>query len=165
MKKIILLSTVLFMTCFAAMAQNVKTKPETKITNNLFKQNAIGVRLGWGGEISYQRFLTDDTRLELATGWGYYGFDLAGTYQWLWPLSVDNIGFNWYAGAGAQFGAWNNDYDLRKFGFGILGQIGIEYNLKSAPFVFSIDWRPTLHLTPETRLGWEGFAIGARYRF
>lgn len=166
MKKTVLLAVALFMVCFSAMAQDkTRTTTTTIKTTTQSKKNAIGVRLGWGGEISYQRFLTSDTRLELTSGWGRYGFDLGGTHQWLWPLSDGNVGFNWYAGGGAQFGAWENKYDDRKFGFGILGQIGIEYNLKSAPFVFSVDWRPSFHLAPKTRFGWEGFAVGARYRF
>ena len=67
--------------------------------------NAIGLRLGdsdgFGAEVSYQRALGDNNRLEADLGWrtgnNYDGFKLAGLYQWVW--NIDG-GFNWYAGVG-----------------------------------------------------------------
>jgi len=67
--------------------------------------NAIGLRLGdsdgFGAEISYQRALGENNRLELdlglRSGNNFDGFKLAGLYQWVWQLDGD---FNWYAGAG-----------------------------------------------------------------
>ena len=70
--------------------------------------NAIGLRLGdsdgLGAEISYQRALGDNNRLELDLGWrtgnNFDGFKLVGLYQWVWHIDG---GFNWYAGAGGGF--------------------------------------------------------------
>ena len=64
--------------------------------------NAIGLRLGdsdgFGTEISYQRALGGNNRLEVDLGWrsgnDYDGFKLTGVYQWVWELDGD---FNWYA--------------------------------------------------------------------
>ena len=90
MKKLFLLSVAVLGFTFAASAQEIS-------------DNAIGLRLGdsdgFGAEISYQRALGDNNRLELDLGWrdgkNYDGFKLAGLYQWVWDLDG---GFNWYAG-------------------------------------------------------------------
>ena len=75
--------------------------------------NAIGLRLGdndgFGAEVSYQRGLGDNNRLEFDLGWrsgsNYDGFKLAGLYQWVWLLDGN---FNWYVGAGGGIGSYNN---------------------------------------------------------
>ncbi|GAA3560674.1 hypothetical protein GCM10022395_09230 [Snuella lapsa] len=62
-------------------------------------KNALGLRLGdsdgFGGEISYQRALNENNRLEFDLGWrdgkNYDGFKLAGLYQWVWNIDA---GFN-----------------------------------------------------------------------
>ena len=76
--------------------------------------NAIGLRLGdsngFGSEISYQRGLSDNNRLEFDLGWrsgnDYDGFKLAGLYQWVWNLDGN---FNWYVGAGGGLGSYGYD--------------------------------------------------------
>jgi hypothetical protein len=112
--------------------------------------NAIGLRLGdsdgFGAEISYQRALGDNNRLEADFGWrsgsGYDGFKLTGLYQWVWELDGN---FNWYAGAGGGFGSFsfdNNNVDDETFFF-VAGDIGIEYNF-NIPLLLSLDFRPEL---------------------
>ena len=85
--------------------------------------NAIGLRLGdsdgFGAEISYQRALGDNNRLEADLGWrsgdGYDGFKLTGVYQWVWELDGN---FNWYAGAGGGLGSYSvDDFDDDTFFF------------------------------------------------
>ena len=112
--------------------------------------NAIGLRLGdsdgFGAEISYQRALGDNNRLEVDLGWrsgdGYDGFKLAGLYQWVWELDGN---FNWYAGAGGGFGSYgfdNSAIDDETFFF-VAGDVGIEYNF-DIPLILSLDFRPEL---------------------
>lgn len=112
--------------------------------------NAIGLRIGdsdgLGTEISYQRALGDNNRLELDLGWrsgrGYDAFKLTGLYQWVWQLDGD---FNWYAGAGAGVGSVgfdNNDIDGETFLFAA-GDIGVEYSF-DIPLLLSLDFRPEL---------------------
>ena len=68
-------------------------------------KNALGLRLGnndgFGGEVSYQRGLSKNNRLEFDLGWRNSNYvnaiKIAGLYQWVW--NIDN-GFNWYAGVG-----------------------------------------------------------------
>ena len=117
--------------------------------------NAIGLRLGdsdgFGAEVSYQRALGSNNRLELdlglRSGSNYDGFKLAGIYQWVW--NIDG-GFNWYAGPGAGIGSYGYKYydgnnrvkNTQTFGF-IAGDIGIEY-IFDIPLMLSLDFRPEI---------------------
>jgi hypothetical protein len=140
MKKIFLLTAVILGFGFAATAQEIS-------------KNAIGLRLGdndgFGGEVSYQRALGDNNRLELdlglRSGKNHDGFKLAGLYQWVWP--IENR-FNWYAGVGGGLGSYDYKDDSpfkdesETFIFAA-GDIGIEYNFE-IPLILSLDARPEL---------------------
>ena len=158
------LLTVLLMASSGLMAQRIS-------------DNAIGLRLGdsdgFGAEISYQKSLTRDTRLEFDLGWrdtrNYNAFKLTGLYQWVRHLDGN---FNWYYGAGGGIGNVNfdRDYDTDDDGgfflFGA-GDIGIEYNF-DIPLLLSLDFRPEIGI-----VGYGGFtdnfnfdiALGIRYQF
>ena len=114
--------------------------------------NAIGLRLGdsdgLGTEISYQRALGIDTRLEANLGWrngdDFDGFKVTGLHQWVW--NIDG-GFNWYAGAGGGLGVYDFDSpidgdDSETFIFAA-GNIGIEYDF-DIPLLLSLDFRPEI---------------------
>ena len=139
-------------------------------------KNALGLRLGdndgFGGEISYQRGLSNNNRLEFDLGWrnsnNVDALKLAGLYQWIWE--IDN-GFNWYAGVGAGFGSWNYNYNDTKNNGSFLfaaGDIGIEYTFKEVPIQLSIDLRPELYFNSndyrEDNFG-PDLALGIRYKF
>lgn len=139
-------------------------------------KNALGLRLGdndgFGGEISYQRGLSNNNRLEFDLGWrnsnNVDALKLAGLYQWVWE--IDN-GFNWYAGVGAGFGSWNYNYNDTKNNGSFLfaaGDIGIEYTFKEVPIQLSIDLRPELYFNSnyyrEDNFG-PDLALGIRYKF
>ncbi|MFT5243479.1 MAG: hypothetical protein ACJA1H_003109 [Glaciecola sp.] len=137
-------------------------------------KNAIGLRLGdsdgFGAEVTYQRALSDNNRLEIdlgiRSGNGYDGFKLAGIYQWVWVLEGD---FNWYAGAGAGIGSYNYDnvtpnFDDSETFFFAAGNIGIEYNF-DFPLQLSLDARPELGFGDfRDDLDFD-IALGVRYRF
>ncbi|MBL7560726.1 hypothetical protein JAO71_13035 [Olleya sp. YSTF-M6] len=133
--------------------------------------NAIGLRLGdsdgFGAEISYQRALGDNNRLEVDLGWrsgdAFDGFKLAGLYQWVWVLDGD---FNWYAGVGGGVGSYsfeNNAIDDETFIFAA-GDIGIEYNF-DFPLQLSLDFRPELGFGDYSDDLDFDIALGVRYRF
>ncbi len=136
--------------------------------------NAIGLRLGdsdgFGAQISYQRALGDNNRLELdlgiTNGNNYDGFKLAGLYQWVWVLDGS---FNWYAGAGGGLGSINFDnvpqgVDDSETFFFAAGNIGIEYNF-DIPLQLSLDARPELGFGDfNDDLDFD-IALGIRYRF
>jgi hypothetical protein len=140
MKKLFLLTCVLFGFAATASAQSIS-------------DNAIGLRLGdsdgFGAEISYQRALSGNNRLEFDLGWrtgdSYDGFKLAGLYQWVWQLDGN---FNWYAGVGGGVGSYSFDSpipggdDSESFFFAA-GDIGVEYNF-DIPILVSLDFRPEL---------------------
>lgn len=133
--------------------------------------NALGLRLGdsdgFGAEISYQRGLGDNNRLEFDLGWrsgnNYDGFKLAGLYQWVW--NIDG-GFNWYAGAGGGVGSYsfdNDAFDDETFIF-VAGDIGIEYDF-DIPLLISLDFRPELGFGDYRDDVDFDIALGLRYQF
>ena len=150
MKKLFLVALLLTVG-FAASAQTSKGQLYSE-------QNAIGLRLGYGADISYQRTLGSFNRFEADLGFTSYGFNLGGTYQWTWDIE-NAEGLGWYAGPGVTLGAWDNNFNV-----GITGQIGLEYAF-DAPISLSIDWKPAIHLINDIDFGWQGFALGVRYRF
>jgi len=139
--------------------------------------NAIGLRLGdsdgLGAEVSYQRALAEDTRLEVDLGWrdgkNYDGFKLAALHQWVWSLDGN---FNWYAGVGGGFGAFSFDNvpdgfdDSESFLFAA-GDIGIEYNF-DFPLLLSLDFRPEIGFGDDVYNNNDldfDIALGIRYQF
>ncbi|HAZ74012.1 MAG TPA: hypothetical protein DCW53_01330 [Rikenellaceae bacterium] len=125
---------------------------------------ALGVRATWGAEVSYQHSVNSNF-VEADLGLFGNGFYLTGVYDFIFA-SAD--GFNFYAGPGAQLGFYNGVNDegnnVLKMGAGIVGQVGAEYNFPSIPLGLSLDWRPGFSFTG-AGFGWQGFALGIRYRF
>ena len=139
-------------------------------------KNAIGLRLGdsdgFGAEVSYQRAIGDNNRLEFDFGWrdgnNYDGFKLAGLYHWVWNIEG---GFNWYTGPGLGFGAYSFENPGRKdendaFVF-LAGNIGIEYSF-DFPLLLSLDFRPELGFGDDVYdnndLDFD-IGLGVRYQF
>ncbi|MBP0905508.1 hypothetical protein ACFSKN_17100 [Mariniflexile gromovii] len=143
-------------------------------------KNALGLRLGdsdgFGAEVSYQRALNANKRLEFDLGWRdsryYDGFKLAALHQWVW--NIDG-GFNWYAGVGGGLGSYSFNDDFNNgngndrsdtFVFAA-GDIGIEYNF-DFPLLLSLDFRPEIGFGDEVYdnndLDFD-IALGVRYQF
>ena len=148
MKKTLLFIGLLMVNFFATSAQEVS-------------DNAIGLRFGEGngagGEISYQKALGANNRLEidLVLANEFTKFKATGLYQWVWNLEEQ---FNWYAGVGGGIVSAN--------GIGIYGAgvVGIEYNF-DVPVLLSIDYRPEVGIAG----GLDGLnsdvALSVRYQF
>lgn len=164
MKKLILSTFMLLGLAFSSQAQDIS-------------KNALGLRLGdndgFGGEISYQRAMESNKRLELDLGWrnsnDIDAFKIVGLYQWVW--NIDG-GFNWYAGVGTGLGNWNYSKDgIKDDGIFILGagNVGIEYNFSGFPLQLSLDFRPELYFGSDYADYRDGFgpdlALGIRYKF
>lgn len=129
-------------------------------------RNALGIRGGWGAELSYQRYVAPETRLEGTIGINRFGFSVEGIYQWMHDIVSSAPGdFKWYSGVGFGFGDWDSDDFDKGFSCGILGQVGIEYAFPEAPIALSFDYRPGLYFLPEFNFDWSGFAIGLRFYF
>ncbi len=165
MKRIALLSIA-----FLAFGMHVHAQEISK--------NAIGLRLGdsngFGTEVSYQRAVGDNNRLEFDLGWRnnkhYDAFKLTGIYQWVW--NIDG-GFNWYAGPGAGLAQVNYDDDYFKpndnfdnsetYVF-LAGDVGIEY-IFDFPLLLSLDFRPEFGFGRyEDDVDFD-VALGVRYQF
>ena len=149
MRKIVLGLSLLVGALFTVNAQDIS-------------DNAIGLRLGsndgFGSEISYQRKLKENNRLEVNLGLrdGFSDLKLTGLYQWVWNLEDK---FNWYAGAGAGL------YDSNSIGIFASGVVGVEYNF-DAPIILSIDYRPEIGLTRNGQNGLNSdIALSVRYQF
>lgn len=172
MRKLILSAFMLIGLAFSLQAQEIS-------------KNALGLRLGdndgFGAEISYQRALSSNNRLELDLGWrnrsNYYGNNygarfvkLTGLYQWVWNIEGD---FNWYAGVGGGLANGSYNYkdnnnvkynDSYTYAF-LAGDIGIEY-LFDFPLQLSLDFRPEIYFTDRVRDDFgSDIALSIRYRF
>jgi len=137
-------------------------------------KNALGIRIGdddgfdsLGAEISYQRGLSGNNRLEfdlgIRTGDGFDAFKLVGLHQWVMPLDRS---FHWYVGAGAGLGSVSADSGGSNSFALLSGDIGIEYNFK-IPLLISLDLRPEFGFADDAY--GDGFdfdlGIGVRYQF
>lgn len=157
MKKLVLLALCIFGFTFTSQAQSVA-------------DNALGLRLGGsdgvGTEISYQRALTGNNRLELDLGWSNRSdrdaFRLTGLHQWVWNIEG---GFNWYAGLGAGVGSIDHPNDDSDIFLSAAGNVGIEYDF-DFPLLLSLDFRPEIGVINyyDEDLGFD-LALGIRYQF
>lgn len=164
MKKLLFLAMIGF--SFAANAQNIS-------------KNALGLRFGendgFGAEVSYQRKLSGNNRLELDLGWrNNDNFDFVkgtGLYQWVWNIEGD---FNWYAGVGGGLGSWSYGNIYKKnypnyssggtFAF-LAGNIGLEYDF-DIPLLISLDFRPEFVLNNGYGRNYgSDVALSLRYQF
>jgi hypothetical protein len=158
MKNICLVAIALLGFTFTATAQHIA-------------DNAIGLRLGdsdgFGAEVSYQRGIGDNNRLEFGLGWrdgsNFSAVRAVGLYQWIWTLDGS---FNWYAGVGgglASFNFDNNTIDDETSLF-IAGDIGVEYDF-GIPLLISLDFRPEIGFGKiNDDLDFD-IALGLRYQF
>lgn len=123
---------------------------------------ALGLRGGYGAELSYQHSLGRNF-VEADLGWTVNGVWVSGIYDFLVPIQD---GFNFYAGPGAQLGMYMYTKDgqyFNRFDLGLAGQVGIEYNF-DFPLQLSLDWRPAFTFLGGG-FGFYGIALGVRYRF
>jgi hypothetical protein len=145
----------------------------SSVYSQSISKNALGLRLGdndgFGGEISYQRKLTEKNRLEFDLGWrnsnNINAIKVVGLYQWLW--NIDG-GFNWYAGVGGGLGTWSFDSNNDNGVYALAaGDLGIEYNF-NIPIQLSLDFRPELYFNSndfrDDNFG-SDIALGIRYKF
>lgn len=131
------------------------------------QKNAIGLRLGWDLEVSYQRFFSEKNRIELDLGFpgfSFNGVQLTGVYHWVFQPSVFPKGLAWYVGPGLQVGYLGNHFVIA-----VAGQIGLEYTFEKVPIQLSLDYRPALGVaigkTTGFYDGWFSGGLGIRYKF
>ena len=140
------------------------------------QSRAVGSRLGYGVELSYQHYLAPDIFLEADLGLdliGKGGFKATAIYDWelAHPDWTDQGEWTVYAGPGAALGVVSNGSGKDTgFFLGICGQLGVEYTF-TFPLAISLDIRPQLgyHFGDGVAYtgGLFGFipTLGVRYRF
>lgn len=141
---------------------------------------AIGTRLGYGVDFSYQHSLGKNMlNFELGVP-GFLTLGTAITYDWVFPITSWNQEgtWNWFAGVGVG-GGWSWPISLGYWEstghagwVGVAGRIGVEYNF-TFPLQLSLDWRPIIGPAFDSgsvyfnflSLYAGAFALGVRYRF
>lgn len=140
MKKIIILAAAILGFAVAASAQ----------------PKALGLRLGYGADLSYQHTLGGANFIEADLGLeSFKSLNFAATYNFMIAQFGDGFGF--YAGPGIGVGF------AEKLRVGIAGQVGLEYNF-NAPVQLSLDVRPYFDFVGAGLVGWYPH-LGIRYRF
>ena len=126
---------------------------------------AIGLRLGYGIEFSYEHGFGESNMLSVDAGCPglfldhTFGGEAVVTYDWINPFGADFSSvwshkgeWNWYMGVGAGVGAyWHQVYTNEvatgawddTYFVGVAGRVGVEYNFWF-PLQLSIDWRPVI---------------------
>ena len=122
---------------------------------------ALGLRAGYGGELSYQHNLGGNNFAEFDLGWFHRGIDVAGIYDFM-IFTDGNFGF--YAGPGATVGLFADSEAKNQISLGVGGQVGLEYRFAAVPLQLSLDWRPMWFLGGYG-FDYYGAALGIRYRF
>lgn len=157
MKKIILIAALVFGVAVAATAQ----------------PRAVGGRLAYGLEASYQHYVGGENFVEANLGFCYFSaLNATATYNFMiaQPAWTARGEWGFYAGPGASVGL-----DLigrSEFVFGVVGQVGLEYTFWF-PLQLSVDLRPQIGFAAGNggaRFYTEGMfgfvpTIGVRYRF
>ena len=163
MKKIILIAALALGFTVAATAGN----PIEKKFGG--KSRALGLRGGYGVELSYQHSLGENF-VEADLGlFGFGAINAVATYNWMLaqPQWTSRGDWGFYAGPGVAVGF---DFNSATAGVnvGAVGQIGLEYTFWF-PLQLSIDIRPQLgvHIGNGDLFHVSGFypTLAARYRF
>ena len=142
---------------------------------------AIGGRVGYNLEFSYQHGIGDGFMVELDAGatnvWNGWAYaDVNAMFDWV--FNIGGSGWNWYVGPGVglgfAFGKWWHDYNYMPFRLNVGAQIGIEYQF-DIPLNLSLNWRPMVNVLgflPREHgvvyplyYNFAGVALGVRYRF
>lgn len=152
MKKFIIIAIALF-TAAAVYAQ----------------PRAIGGRLGWGAEVSYQHFVKNADFVEIDLGLFTWDLNLTALYDFTFaqPQWTDRGTWAWYAGPGAAVGLGVLGNNNGHFNVAAAGNVGLSYSFWF-PLELSFDIRAQLGVSIHDGAGFYwgiGPAIGVRYRF
>lgn len=158
MKKIFLVAAAILGLAIAATAQ----------------PRALGARLGYGVEASYQHTFQGADFMEATVGLFGTGFNATASYNYMLaqPYWTDRGEWGIYAGPGASIGyGIDLKHEVYNFNVALVGQVGIEYTFWF-PLQLSIDLRPQIGLAFGDGVhfyqnGLLGFTpcLSVRYRF
>ncbi|WP_231464493.1 MULTISPECIES: hypothetical protein [unclassified Pedobacter] len=132
-------------------------------------KNAIGGRFGSYNGVSFKTALSSNTKLELIGNFrsnrNFSWAQLTGLYEVYNPIG-GAPGLKWYYGGGASVGSVKNKaFDSSDIYLGLNGVLGLDYKFKGAPINLSLDWIPTLRVTPDTDFYSGDIGLGVRFTF
>jgi hypothetical protein len=131
-------------------------------------KNAIGGRFGSYNGVTFKTGLNKGAMLELIGNFRSSNhvdyLQLTGLYEVYNPIG-GAPGLSWYYGAGASIGSMKvKGYDGDIY-LGVNGVLGLDYKFNGAPINLSLDWIPTLRLTPDTDFYSGDIGLGVRFTF
>jgi hypothetical protein len=132
-------------------------------------KNAIGGRFGSYNGITFKTGLSKGAMLELIGNFrsnkNFSWAQVTGLYEVYNPIG-GAPGLKWYYGAGASIGSVKNKFiDESDVYLGVNGVLGLDYKFNGAPINLSLDWIPTLRLTPDTDFYSGDIGLGVRFTF
>lgn len=135
------------------------------------QEQALGLRLGWGGGLSYVTPFENDKNIELILTPRWGGVILTGLYEI--NVDVDSEPWSWYYGGGMHLGyhhrnnfvgeGFNGDQQYINLGVDLI--VGAKYRLESLPLLLTADFKPSIEFLAKRNLLLEEFAISCRYLF
>ncbi len=133
------------------------------------QKNAVGIRIGDGGELLYQRDLRTNTYLQFTLAVPHWdGFTVTGLHnwrccEWNWTPSV----CDWHldAGAGAAVGVYG--FDNSGLFLGAVGSCSFGCEFNRVPISIDIDYRPTIGIANSDfyKNGFWNFGLSVAYHF
>jgi hypothetical protein len=132
-------------------------------------KTSIGVRGAPASGITLKHYMTERAAFEgiLTTRWE--GFVFTGLYE-LTQVAFGSEKFNFYYGAGAHVGYWDDNPDHPWFDddsdyviAGLDGIIGLEFVFESIPFNLSLDWKPAFNIINYTGFWADEIGLSLRY--
>ncbi|WP_165953178.1 hypothetical protein [Pedobacter changchengzhani] len=155
----------LLLTIFGCVA--LLTIGATNVNAQNYK-NAIGGRFGNANGITFKTGLNKGAMLELVGNFrSTKGIDylrLTGLYEVYNPIN-GAAGLTWYYGGGGTIGSYKvKELDGDVY-LGLNGVLGLDYKFKGAPINLSLDWIPTLQLTPDASFYSGDVGLGVRFTF
>lgn len=130
---------------------------------------AIGARLGWGAEVSYQHTVKNADFVEANLGLFTNALNLNAIYDFMiaQPQWTDRGEWGFYAGPGASVGFDVLGNNSGRFNIAAAGNVGLEYTFWF-PLQLSFDLRAQIGgaIGKNGGVYWGiGPALGVRYRF
>ena len=132
-------------------------------------KHAIGGRFGVANGITYKYFFNDsraiDGILNFQGNRSFTIFKLFGLYEIHQPINfVEVEGLRWYYGFGGGLGSYRyKDSDDSGLAWSLDGVIGLDYKIPTAPINLALDWKPTMELTPESGVRFDGIGLSIRF--
>lgn len=133
---------------------------------------AIGGRFGVANGVTYKQFINSnghaiDGIVNFQGNRNYGLFKLFALYEIHNQIALlDYEGLLWYYGAGGGIGLREDKVeDITRFAFSLDGVLGVDFKIPTAPVNISLDWKPTLELSPNPGMKFDGFGLSIRYVF